>query len=165
MSWLVVGFGSDLGGDDRFGLCVAQAVSQAVAERSIDATVLALRTLGPELVEKIPQSSGVVFVDASVEVLSGAFSIIDLRNSDLTPARSAGAGKHNPSPAMGMSHYCDPAALVQLTATLYGDTPPAWLLVGGGVNFALSEKLSPELTVLIPQVTQRILDLISDTPD
>ena len=167
-NWLVVGFGSDLGGDDRFGLEVAQAVtqvvtqtiSQAVTEQQVNVTVLAVRILGPELVENIQAASGVIFVDASAALAPGVLQCIDLQDQ----SHAGQEYKEAESSAIAMSHYCDPRTLIQLSETLYGTRTPAWLFVVGGSDFTLCESMSTTVAALVPEVAAKIVDLLLAAP-
>jgi Ni,Fe-hydrogenase maturation factor len=187
-NWLVVGLGSDLGGDDRFGLEVAQAVTQivaqtvseAVTEQQVNVTVLTARILGPELVENIRAASAVIFVDASAALAPGVLQCIDLQDQsqagqeykvakgDTERRAQSNQNEDNKtkqnSSAIAMSHHCDPRTLIQLSETLCGTRTPAWLFVVGGSDFALSESMSAAVAALVPEVAARIVGLLSAAP-
>jgi hydrogenase maturation protease len=152
MAWLVVGFGSDLAGDDRFGL----AVAHSVAQRKLPVDILTKRILGPELIEKIRGADGVIFVDASASLPPGALQCISLQDSNSASCKES----RQSSSAIAISHYCDPLMLMQLTETLYDKRPQAWLYVVGGYDFGFSERMSPAVEARVSEVAEKIISQI-----
>ncbi len=149
MAWLVIGFGSDVSGDDRFGLVVAQAV----AKKNVSVDILTQRILGPELIENICRSDGVIFVDASASLEPGALECINLQDVSLASCRES----KQSSSAIAVSHHCHPLTLMQLAETLYDKRPPAWLYVVGGADFSFSESMSAAVEARVAEVAAKII--------
>jgi hydrogenase maturation protease len=107
---LVIGYGSPLRGDDGAGWRAAELLAED--PRAAGARVLACHQLTPELAEDVSRASLVVLVDASEEPgTAGSVS-----------TRSLSAGPQSDSV---FSHHVDPARLLELSASLFGHSPPA----------------------------------------
>ncbi len=141
--WLVIGYGSLLHSDDRFGQEVVDQVLEHTDEGTVD--VLATNQLTPELADPISRATGVIFVDASAELPAGSVQCAML---DCSPF----AGE---LPAF--THHCTPQVLMQSARSLFGHAPPAWLCAVGAESFALGESLSPVVSDAVPQVVAWIL--------
>lgn len=115
-TFLIVGYGNSLLGDDEVGPQVATAVSDWQLP-SVKA--LSVQQLLPELAVEMAAANYVIFVDAGGKI--GA-STLCLEPIVTTPATLA----HCTTPAL--NHVYDPAALVALTQRLYGNHPQSWLL-------------------------------------
>jgi len=156
ITWLVIGFGSELHGDDRFGRAVADALEKDFAKFSLvpDCTrvrcrVISANTIGPEMVAEMAVAGGVIFVDASAELVPGQLSLTDLHLEN-TEDQSIAA----------TNHHCSPRVLLSLCSVLYPRTPPAWLMSAGGANFNLSENMTPLLSAQVNQACKKIVELI-----
>jgi len=149
MAWLIVGFGSDICGDDKFGI----AVAESIAKSDTTAMVITTNTLVPELVEKIRVADGVIFVDASLTLPLGQVQCIDLQNQ-----------RDNQEPdacSVGSSHDCHPKTLLQLNYILNGTQPPSWLYIVGGAEFSYSEQMSKSVEACVEIVKEEIMARIS----
>jgi hydrogenase maturation protease len=120
---LVIGYGSELHGDDAVGRRVADAVA---GWGRPDMRALSVHQLTPELAEPLSEADAVVFVDACAD---GDADAIRLRLLEATPAAASG-------------HISDPGWLLTLTEALYGRRPAAWLLTVPARDFALGDGLS-----------------------
>ncbi len=149
MAWLVIGYGSDIRGDDGFGI----AVAQAVAEAQSSAIVVKTNTLVPELVEKICIADGVIFIDASLTLACGQMQCaelkIDKEQQNLSTRSSSS------------SHDCNPQTLMLLNHVLNKTQPPAWLFSVGGTDFDYSQNLSESVKACVEAVKDEIITLIS----
>ena len=121
-SWLVIGYGSDLRGDD--------AVGRRVAERVADwgrpgVQALSVHQLAPELAEPMSTAGQVIFVDACA----------DGPEVCLRPLQPGTLGAEP-------SHTSDPHWLLALTRLLYMRQPEAWLLTVPASDLGLGEGLS-----------------------
>ena len=143
--WLVIGYGSLLHSDDRFGREVAERVLAEANEVAVE--VIAANQLTPELAEPMSRAEGVIFVDASAELRPGSVECVMLPSSpDCTDGPSA------------FTHHCTPAMLLQSARSLYEHEPPAWLCTVGAETFALGESMSPAVSRAVPQVVTWILE-------
>ncbi len=122
---LVIGYGNELRGDDAIGLRVAEAVA---AWELPGVRALAVHQLTPELSEAIAAARQVIFVDATTEP---TVHEVQVRPLDA------------PAVGPGGSHRSDPRGLLALTQALFGQAPPAWLLVVPTADFAYGAPLSP----------------------
>jgi hydrogenase maturation protease len=149
--WLVIGYGSQLHVDDRFGPAVAEAV-QATADPTLVDVIVATQ-LTPELIEPISRAGGVIFVDAAIGGTPGRVECTSLGQT-VAPAANSTA----------LSHHCTPEMLLEGANALYGHAPPGWLYVAGGENFELGETLSPCVEQAVRETVARILLHIQDEP-
>jgi hydrogenase maturation protease len=118
---LIIGYGSELRGDDAAGPIAARAL----AERGFEA--LAVHQLTPELAEPIAAARTVIFLDAHADLPPGEVSV-----ARLSPA----------APSQPLEHHASPAGLLRLAREAYGTAPAAWLVGMGGENFELRDGLS-----------------------
>jgi hydrogenase maturation protease len=131
ISYLIIGYGNTIRGDDGVGYQIAEAV----AEWNLNhVRSLAVHQLTPDLAEAIAQANIVIFVDA-VATLS------EVKIEQLEP---------NDAESF-TGHYADPRSLLALTRALYKAIPTAYRILIPAVDFSLSETLSP--------VTQKSVDL------
>lgn len=118
---LVIGYGSELRGDDALGRRLAEAAEGWPGVRS-----LSVHQLMPELVEELASCDRVVFADAQERDGEPLLTRLDA-----------------PAPGPVAWHHATPEALLGLCRDLHGSTPEAWLLSLPGRDFGLSQDLSP----------------------
>ncbi len=111
-TFLIVGYGNQLRGDDGVGPQVAMTVSDWQVPL---VKALSVHQLLPELAVEMAATDYVIFVDAGGK---SSASAIRLEPLVTTPAGTT----------PDLNHVCDPAALVALTQRLYDHHPQAWLL-------------------------------------
>ena len=139
---LVIGIGNPLRSDDGLGWSVADQLS-AKSENNLQ--VLKVHQLTPELAESISEVDLVIFVDAGAHGTPGALTCDRVSVSDAD---------------LRFSHDVAPATLIQLSKTLYGKTPTAYLACVTGSNFEHGEALSTEIADAVPQVIAKIQHLM-----
>lgn len=105
---LVIGYGSELRGDDAVGLRIAQ---RAAEWRNPCVEAVAVHQLLPELAEAVSAARAVVFVDADVST----------RRVEIRPV-----GQLVGADILG--HTGDPAWLMAMADGLFGTRPDAWQL-------------------------------------
>lgn len=115
-SFLIVGYGNELRGDDGVGPQVATTISdwQLPSVKS-----LPVQQLLPEIAADMAKADYVIFVDACGKRCAPSIQLDPIVTNKEALARCT---------APALTHACDPAALVALTHALYGDHPQAWLL-------------------------------------
>jgi hydrogenase maturation protease len=117
---LIIGYGNPLRSDDGAGQKVAEAF---FGHNEIEA--IATHQLTPELAETIAQFEEIYFVDAApiqtLKIQSITANINDLE----------------------FGHFVDPKTLLNLTETLYHQSPQAYLVLIPAINFELGETFSP----------------------
>jgi|ERR687886_819984 hydrogenase maturation protease len=131
ISYLIIGYGNTIRGDDGAGYQIAEAVAKWNFHH---VRSLAVHQLTPDLVEAIAQAKTVIFVDA-VATLS------EVKIEQLRPNYAASF----------TGHYADPRSLLALTRTLYEVLPTAYRILIPAVDFSFGETLSP--------VTKKSFDL------
>ncbi len=128
-SFLVIGYGNELRGDDAAGPIVAAAVADWHLP---SVRTLSVQQLLPELTEEIVQADYVIFVDACRQNCNRSIQIEPIVIGDAS---------HDAHPAS--SHVYEPWTLLKLTESLYGYHPQAWLLQVPIECFDLGKQLSP----------------------
>jgi len=122
---LVIGYGSELRGDDAVGRRIAEAVA---AWNLPGVRALSVHQLTPELAEPISQAAIVYFADASIAPATAEPVRLQALEQD---------------PGAGMNgHVCNPRTLLALAQMLYGRSPAAYWLTIPAVQFAMGDTLS-----------------------
>ncbi len=142
-SVLVIGCGNTLRRDDGVGYLVAETVARwnrpGVSSRAVHQLV-------PELAEPLSEAAHAIFVDARPAHVEDD---VDVR--PIEP--DAGA-------TSALGHFGDPRLLLALAATLYGRSPPAWLVTVPAVDFELGEDLSPTARRGVDQALRAVAELM-----
>ena len=140
MAALLIGFGNQGRGDDGLGPVFAERIERAAPDGlaiDIDYQLTVDHALA------IADADLVVFADAEIGA-AGSFSF--------APVAADGAT------VMG-SHELSPQAVLTLAKTLYGRTPPAYLLGIAGWDYGeVKEGLSPEATAHLDEAEAFFLD-------
>ena len=129
-SFLIIGYGNELRGDDGVGPRVAMTVADW---RLPSVKSLAVHQLTPELAAIIAESDYVIFVDANHKCCAQTVQI-----SPVVVSRTLSA--LYPSPVL--AHHCEPSPLLTLTHMLYGRHPQAWLLQIPAECFEMGKSIS-----------------------
>jgi hydrogenase maturation protease len=127
-STIVIGYGNELRGDDAIGQQVAKAV-KCLCLSSVKS--IAIHQLTPELAEPLANSQLAIFVDACIN-----YQCNEVQVQRLLPCELSEINTINP-------HISDPRSLLAIAEFLYGNYPKSWLITVPGVNFELSDRLSP----------------------
>jgi hydrogenase maturation protease len=122
---LVLGYGSELRGDDALGPRAAEAIASWALP---GAQVCCLPQLAPELAEPISRARAVLFLDARFSPDPREPEAIEL-----TPDNES----------LVTTHRSDPQALLALARGLYGRSPRAWLIRLPAESFEIGAPLSP----------------------
>lgn len=139
---LVIGYGSDLRGDDAAGRIVADTIDA----RDLDGiAVVSAVQLTPELALAIAGRDIVVFVDASIDDR-------EVTVRELTAAV--------PTDGM-MTHHGDPATLLSMVESV-GDPPErAYVVSIPATNLDLGTELSEATARAVDQAVEVVLDLLA----
>lgn len=141
---LIVAYGNTLRTDDGLGPLAAERL--AVDPRVGGATVIARHQLTLDLVIDMHEASVVVFIDASHDLAPGAIAVQDVT----TQATDVGP----------WSHQVSAAALVALTAALYGTTPSAVLVSMGVASVEAGDRPSPVVHAALPALVDAVVEVI-----
>jgi hydrogenase maturation protease len=133
---LVVGYGSELRGDDAAGPVAARRLAQ------YGFSALDVHQLTPEIAERSAAARVVFFLDADAGLPPGEVSRERLDGEV-------------PAPVMG--HYATPAGLLQVARTVYGAAPEAWLIRMGCNRFEIGGGLSAEAERAISRAVEEVL--------
>lgn len=131
ISYLIIGYGNTIRGDDGVGYQIAEAVAQWNLH---DVRSLAVHQLTPDLASAIAQAKTVIFVDAVA-------TSSEVKIEQLRPNYAASF----------TGHYADPRSILTLTHALYEISPTAYRILIPAIEFSFGETLSP--------VTQKSVDL------
>ncbi|MEN9935398.1 MAG: hypothetical protein RLZZ387_1977 [Chloroflexota bacterium] len=118
---LVVGYGSDLRRDDGAGRWVAEAIGSI---GMYGVRTLAVHQLTPELAAQLAEVHTAIFVDAQ----RGGSGVLVHPLHDVGPLR--------------MNHTSSPEWLLELSESVYGHRPQAWIVSVPAHELALGEGLS-----------------------
>lgn len=141
---LVVGYGNPSRCDDGFGWRFTESLRQIC--NSEEAEILHCQQLVPELAEAISKSQLVIFVDVRANAEPGRTDV-----QSIQPIREN----------TNITHHLDPAALLALSATLYGAHPEGVLVTVAGKEFGHGDELSPEVAAAMPAALARVRNMIS----
>ncbi len=128
-SFLVIGYGHELRGDDAVGPVAAAAVADWHLP---SVRALSVHQLVPELAYDLAQADYVIFIDACRQPCNRSLQIAPIV-----------AGAPSSSQVAADRHGSDPWRLLKLTESLYGYRPQAWLLEVPTECSNLGEQLSP----------------------
>lgn len=141
---LIIGYGSDLRGDDVAG----RRVAEAAGEWGLPGVrAISIHQLNPELAEEMAAAERVIFVDAR----AGAAA------DDAAEVRQIGPAE----PTSSLGHTADPRSLLALAQAVFGRCPAAWLVTIPGVEFELGENVSATAARGIAQALAEIRKLIA----
>lgn len=144
---LVIGYGNPLRGDDGAGWRAAELLEDD--PRAGGARVLALHQLMPELALEVSQASLVVLVDASEE-------------PGVPGTVSSWALGEEPASGHVYSHHVDPAGLVQLASTLYGQAPPVVQVSIRVADVQVGINLSTLVGNAMPALVDKVIEVINE---
>jgi hydrogenase maturation protease len=136
---LVIGYGSELRGDDAAGRRAAEAVA---ARELPGVSVLSVPQLMPEIAADLAGCRLAIFVDASV-----VDEAVEVR--PLAPA----------SPDWRLTHHVAPSSLLALAAAVASAPANAVVVTIPASNFQLGTALSATTAVAVSEAVDRIVDL------
>lgn len=133
---LLLACGNALRSDDGVGLAVAAVVE--ADPRFAGVKVVAAPQFTPEFAALLAEADCVVFVDACSDLPPGEVRLLPVEACAEQP--------------YALTHHLTPAALLELTQSLYGRTPnQSATLAIGAASFALGEELSQPVRAAVPQ--------------
>lgn len=146
---LIIGYGSELRGDDALGPRVAAELAQRL-EGDPAVRVLARPSLTPELAADLAEADRAIFIDCAA---TGPVGRVVRRRVE--PRDDASAS---------MVHFLDPPALLHWTRRLFGRCPEAVVLTAAGQSFDIAEALTPPLAAAVPRLVDRAVGEVARQP-
>lgn len=131
-SWIVIGYGNELCGDDGVGPLIARAVMEWDLP---DVQALTVQQLTPELAEPLAGARFAIFVDALQIDARARAATTDgcIMIHSVAPATSS----------ISITHFGDPNQLLALAQTVYGAVPQAWWIMVPAINLDIGASMSP----------------------
>jgi hydrogenase maturation protease len=142
---LVIGYGNPLRSDDGAGWRAAELLSED--PRAAGAQVLAVHQLTPELAEDVSRVGLLVLVDASKE--PGTTGSVSTRGLEADPVSDA-----------VFSHHVDPARLLKLSSTLFGQSPRAVQVSIKVTDLEVGTDLSGPIRDAMPDLVDAVIGAI-----
>lgn len=138
-SVLIIGYGSDLRGDDALGQRAAEMLCERYGDTA-NVTVLRRASLTPELAHDVSLADVVIFVDCDAEAEPAVIT-----RYDTVPIDDASAA---------MVHFLDPPALLGWAKLLYGSEARGVMFTMGGVTFECADELSHPVEAAMPALIE-----------
>jgi len=149
---LIIGHGNPYRGDDGLGFRAAEQY-EASNRRHATVEVMAVQRLKPEHVQNVAQSDLVIFLAVGTKG---------------EPGTVCGQEVFPESRCDGLfTRELTPCALLGASSVIYKRCPQAYLISVTGDNFGFSSQLSSKVEAALPEVMQRIDDVlktVQETP-
>ena len=174
MTFVVIGYGSPLRGDDGVGPAVVEALRNLgdsgdfgcgaglVGGRASVRLKVAHQLL-PELAEDVAASDGVVFVDAAAGAAPGEVKVDVLSGLPSERSMASPASEAVPSSVWprASSHGLSPVEILAYARALSGRAPRAAAVLVGGADFTLGRGLSAEVSAVVPRAAAEVRALLA----
>jgi hydrogenase maturation protease len=141
---LILGYGNPLRGDDAFGWYMAGLLEEEY-QNDDRVRVIPCHQLTPDLAETLSHFGTVVFIDASCDQTEEVVRCVQLE-PEVTGCT--------------FSHHINPSMLLTASEILYGWLPRAYMVSIVGQSFGLGEDMSPHVRSGIPDVLNRIREIV-----
>lgn len=145
---LIIGYGNPLRGDDGLGWVATELLADMIDPARVE--IITCHQLTPDLAAPISRAQQVIFIDAAVEGTPGEVQV-----RPLTAPPTADDGT--------FTHHLDTAGLLELTTSLYQQTPVAHLVTVCGYDFSFREGLSDEMQASLDGVILAVMGLIQSS--
>jgi hydrogenase maturation protease len=142
---VVIGYGNRLRSDDGLGWHAIERLS--TDPRAFGSELLFCHQLAPELSIDIGRASLVILVDADADLEPGAVAVREV----VARAESGTL----------MSHHIDPGTLLALTVELTGAAPAVYTVSAGPESMETGDRLSAAAERALPDVVERVAELIA----
>lgn len=143
---LIIGYGSDIRGDDALGPKAAELIECRIKDPSV--RVLSRPSLTPELASDVSKADLVVFIDCAMDGPVG-----EVVRQEIEPQDDA---------TVSMVHFLDPPALLYWAKLLYGRCPRGVQLTTAGCSFNVADKLSPQIELMVPKLVDEAVRIASE---
>ena len=142
---LIIGIGNPLRSDDGLGWAATEQLS---LDCNTTCHIHNVYQLTPELAQSMAIVNLVVMIDANHEGEPGELRIRTLSLS----AQPSAVG----------THYSTPEELAALTAIVYGQCPPVFVVTMTGANFGIGEQFSRIIARRIPLICDAVRQLCAN---
>jgi hydrogenase maturation protease len=140
-TFLVIGYGNVIRGDDAVGQIVAERIEALQLE---NVRSIITHQLTPEIAADLAEADYAIFVDACIES-----DILKIEEIDPSINEIVTTG-----------HGGNPASLLMLSKTLYLKHPKAWMIGIPAINFEFTEELSEIAKQGVDEAIEKIKELV-----
>lgn len=140
---LIIGFGSEIRGDDAFGPQIAYQLEDLVHP---DVVVETCQGLTPDIALTISEVDLVIFIDCAVGHEPGKINHELVQTSD--------------DKSLSMVHFLSPQSLLTWCGSLYGKLPEAHVFTVTGKCYDISDSLTQPVLNAVPRVIEQVLSLL-----
>ena len=141
---LVIGFGSEIRGDDAFGPYIGYQLEDLVHK---DVDVETCQGLTPDIALTISEKDLVIFVDCAVGDTPGT-----VKHQLVEPSSDK---------SLSMVHFLSPQSLLTWCGSLYGKLPETHIFTVTGECYEIIDDFTPMVKQAIPKVIDLVLELLA----
>ncbi|MBL4701071.1 MAG: hydrogenase maturation protease [Phycisphaeraceae bacterium] len=141
---LIIGFGSEIRGDDAFGPQIACLLEDIVHPAVM---VDICQGLTPDIALTISEVDLVIFIDCAVGNEPGR-----IKHQCITPSDDK---------SLSMVHFLSPESLLTWCGSLYGKLPQAHVFTVTGQCYEISDNLTELVQQAMPKVIDQVLELLN----
>ncbi|MFG0250799.1 MAG: hydrogenase maturation protease [Phycisphaeraceae bacterium JB051] len=142
---MIIGFGSEIRGDDAFGPQIAYQLEDLV-HPSIQ--VETCQGLTPDIALTMSEMDLVIFIDCAVGHEPGVINHKQIQTSD--------------DKSLSMVHFLSPESLMTWCGSLYGKLPEAHVFTVTGKCYEISNCLTDPVLQAVPRVIEQVLNLLDE---
>ncbi len=142
---LIIGFGSEIRGDDAFGPQIAYQLEDLVHPAI---QVETCQGLTPDIALTMSEMDLVIFIDCAVGHEPGVINHKEIHTSD--------------DKSLSMVHFLSPESLMTWCGSLYGKLPEAHVFTVTGKCYEISDNLTEPVQQAVPRVIEQVLNLLDE---
>ncbi len=142
---LIIGIGNSLRGDDG----VAETILDALMSASPAADLIVTTQLNYEHAQQMAIYRAVVFIDATVLLEPGQWTMTRLTVSQ--------------GPRNALTHLVTPGELITMCSTLYDASPTCYLLSVGACCFDQPDVLSERVSAVVPDIVRHLKESLHNS--
>jgi hydrogenase maturation protease len=141
---LIIGFGSEIRGDDAFGPQIGYELEDRVHPSVVVETC---QGLTPDIALTISEVDLVIFIDCAVGDVPG-----QIRHEKVMPSDDK---------SLSMVHFLSPQSLMTWCGSLYHKLPEAHIFTVTGKSYDIDEDLTEPVRQAFPKVIDQVLNLLA----
>lgn len=142
---LIIGFGSEIRGDDAFGPHIAYELENLVPP---SVTVDTCQGLTPDIALTLSEVDLVIFVDCAVGPEPGVVNHQRIETND--------------DKSLSMVHFLSPQSLMTWCGSLYGKLPEAHVFTVAGKCYDIADSLTEPVQQAVPKVIDSVMKLLEE---